>query len=262
MASNQDTATQRAAIYASTAGDSMESITDELARARNSAEENGLAVVGEYVDLRGEQAQLLQMMADTAASDPSFQKVVVSDLNHISQQEDELNDYRARLAANGVELVTVIEIRTKALVSAVMDYVRSEHADSVRRGIRAAAQQGFYVFAQAPYGYRKVTVWDNGVRRYKLELDPPASETARRIFDLRLEGATELEIAAELNASGATRRRSAGGKPNTYGASWATRSTAGPAWRRGGTWRTPTPPSGCPTPFRQSSAQRSSNGCN
>ncbi len=54
MASNQDTATQRAAIYASTAGDSMESITDELARARNSAEENGFAVVGEYVDLRGD----------------------------------------------------------------------------------------------------------------------------------------------------------------------------------------------------------------
>ncbi len=143
------------------------------------------------------------MMADAAASDPSFQKVVVSDLNHISQQEDELNEYRATLAANGVELVTVIEIRAKALVAAVGDYLRSEHAESVRRGIRATAQQGFYVFAQAPYGYRKVTVWDNGVRRYKLELDPPASETARRIFDLRLEGATELQITAELNASGA-----------------------------------------------------------
>ena len=65
-----------------------------------------------------------------------------------------------------------------------------------------AAQRGFYVFARAPYGYRKVPVWDNGVRRFTLELDPPASDTVRWIFDRHLEAATALEITAEPNASG------------------------------------------------------------
>ena len=47
------------------------------------------------------------------------------------------------------------------------------------------------------------TRMDCGVRRYKLEPDPPVSETVRMIFDLRLAGASRLEIAAELNAGGA-----------------------------------------------------------
>lgn len=85
--------------------------------------------------------------------------------------------------------------------SAAEDTRRRAQSERVRRGMRAAAQQGFYVFARAPYGYRKVPVWNNGVRRFTLELDPPASTTVRWIFDLRIEGASELEIAAELNAS-------------------------------------------------------------
>ena len=59
------------------------------------------------------------------------------------------------------------------------------------------------MFAKAPYGYHKVAVWGRGDPRYKLELDPPASDTMRRICDWRLVGATELLIAAELDASGA-----------------------------------------------------------
>ena len=84
----------------------------------------------------------------------------------------------------------------------MVDFSRRAHSEHVRRGMRAAAQRGFYVFANAPYGYRKVAVWDRGVRRHKLELDPPASETVRWIFDLRLHGTSEGEIAAELNARG------------------------------------------------------------
>ena len=100
--------------------------------------------------------------------------------------------------------MSVTEPDENALPTDPFEIQRRRHSQRVRRGIRAAAQQGFYAFAQAPYGYRKVTVWDHGVRHYTLELDPPASDTARRIFELRIEGATELEIAAELNATGAS----------------------------------------------------------
>ena len=125
----------------------------------------------------------------------------MSELNRISRG-GEINEHQAWLAANGVDLFMATENNIAAIVSGIAEYQRRNHSERVRRGMRRAAQRGFYVFAQAPYGYRKVVVRDRGLRRYKLELDPPASDTVRRIFDLRLEGATELEIAAELNASG------------------------------------------------------------
>ncbi len=99
--------------------------------------------------------------------------------------------------------MSVAEPDENAIPTDPFDLQRRRHSEQVRRGMRAAAQRGFYVFANAPYGYRKVATWDRGVRRYKLELDPPDSETVRMIFDLRLAGASLLEIAAELNAGGA-----------------------------------------------------------
>ena len=99
--------------------------------------------------------------------------------------------------------MSVAEPDENAIPTDPFDLQRRRHSEQVRRGMRAAAQRGFYVFAKAPHGYRKVAAWDQGVRRYKLELDPPASDTARRIFELRLQEASLLEIAAELNAGGA-----------------------------------------------------------
>ena len=108
------------------------------------------------------------------------------------------------LGTKGENPVMPTESDVSTIASAVEDDRRGAQSERVRGGMRAAAQRGFYVFARAPYGYRKVPVRDNGVRRHKLELDPPASTTVRWIFDLRIEGATELEIAAELSASRAT----------------------------------------------------------
>ncbi len=126
----------------------------------------------------------------------------MSELTRISLRADALNAHRARPATKGVDLVMANENIEADIVAYTEEYQRRAESRRIRRGVWAAARRGFYVFAQAPYGYRKVAVRDQRVRRYKLELDPPASDTVRWIFDRRLEGATEREIAAELNASG------------------------------------------------------------
>ena len=203
MSTNRHSAAQRAAIYARTSSRSVALIRGQLDAARSHAERTGLEVVTEYVDLRGSKAQLLRMMADATADDPPFRKVMVSDFSRISRRFDELNGYRERWAAHGVELISVTVSEAGVPVTGIGEYLAGQHSERVRRGMRAAAQRGFYVFANAPYGYRKVAARDRGVRRYKLEPDPPASETVRMIFDLRLAGASLLEIAAELNAIGA-----------------------------------------------------------
>ena len=202
MSKDQHSTDQRAAIYASTPADSMESINDRLDLVRNHAEQVGFEVVAQYVDLNGEDTQLLRMMEDATSPDPPFRKVMVVNPSRDSREADDLEPHRARLAAHGVEIISTSELAIRALGPAMEDYLREVHSEEVRRGIRAAAQQGFYAFANAPYGYRKVAVRDRGVRRYKLELDPPASETVRWIFDLRLQGASANEIAAELKARG------------------------------------------------------------
>ena len=110
------------------------------------------------------------------------------------------NSNGRRPGTDGAKTMSVAEPDENAISTDPFDLQRRRHSEQVRRGMRAAAQRGFYVFANAPYGYRKVAAWDRGLRRYKLELDPPASETVRMIFDLRLAGASMLEITAELNA--------------------------------------------------------------
>ena len=66
-----------------------------------------LEVVREYFDLGSSKAQLLQMMADATVDDPSFRKVLVSDFSRVSRRIEELNGYLERLAAHGVELISV-----------------------------------------------------------------------------------------------------------------------------------------------------------
>ena len=154
------------------------------------------------MDLRGENTQFLQMIADVTAPDPPFRKVLLANRSRDSSQIDDLEPHRARLAAHEVEIISASDLSLRALGPAGRDMLREQHSRRVRRGVRAIAQRGFYAFANAPYGYRKVPVWDGDVRRHKLETDPPASETVRWIFDPRLEGATHLEIAAELRARG------------------------------------------------------------
>ena len=96
----------------------------------------------------------------------------------------------------------VIEPDEIALASDLAELERRRHSEDVRIGLRVVTKRGFYIFPRAPYGYRKVTVMDRGIQRYKLEPDPHAVGTVRRIFDICLQGATERDIVEQLNEGG------------------------------------------------------------
>jgi len=150
MSNDQHSADQRAAIYASTPTDSMESVNDRLGVVRNNAEQVGFEVVAHYVDLRSENTQLLQMIADAAVPNPLFRKVMAVNLSRVSREIDELEQHAAHLVAHGVEIISASELALRALAPSTSDYFHSVHSEQVRRGIRSAAQQGFYAFANAP----------------------------------------------------------------------------------------------------------------
>ena len=117
-----------------------------------------------------------------------------------------------------------------------------------RRPERISRATGFFVSSKAPYGYRKITVDDNGHQHGTLELDPPASETVRTFFDRLLRGMTVQAIAAELNATGT---------PAPTGGAWSRRHisqilrTGSIGEQLSGAVETPIPQSGRQTHSRQ-----------
>ena len=98
--------------------------------------------------------------------------------------------------------MSVIEPDENELGDGLADLERRRHSAGVQRGLRVAAERGFYTLSRAPYGYRKIVVSDQGTTRSKLEPDPQTVGTVRIIFDARLQGTTQREIAQQLNGSG------------------------------------------------------------
>lgn len=69
-----------------------------------------------------------------------------------------------------------------------------ETSKSVKKSKRRKMQEGFYACNTPPYGYKK-----NPEEPGKLIIDEYASAIVKRIFDLKLNGMTEKEIAEVLN---------------------------------------------------------------
>ena len=74
----------------------------------------------------------------------------------------------------------------------------------LRRGLQRSIQDGCYV-ANAPYGYKKVTI----DRRPTLEIYEPEAKFVRMMFDMYMNGYGCTTIAEQLNAMGARPHRSA-----------------------------------------------------
>ena len=98
--------------------------------------------------------------------------------------------------------MSVIEPDENELGDGLADLERRRRAELVQSGLRVAAERGFYIFASAPYGYRKIAVSDRGTTRYKLEPDPQTVGTVQRIFNARLQGAKVRNIMEQLNEEG------------------------------------------------------------
>ena len=80
-----------------------------LEATRDYAARNGLEVVKEYTDAGGNRDQFEEMMADATCENPPFQHILVYDLSRFSRSAQEFQEQRARLEANRVTLISVME---------------------------------------------------------------------------------------------------------------------------------------------------------
>lgn len=89
----------------------------------------------------------------------------------------------------------------EAISEAVDEFERDNISKAARRGKRKAAESGFWVGSSVPYGYKKVHVEDGGNHRAKLEVDSPAADVVREIFEM-VDGLDDSAIAHALVGRG------------------------------------------------------------
>ena len=94
------------------------------------------------------------------------------------------------------------------------EFYRDAQTKDTLLGLRIAAEQGYWVFAQVPYGYRTVEVIDTDRGRLKLEIEPETSEVVRMMYERVSGGSFPPAIVAELND---------GGVPSPSGGAWTDR---------------------------------------
>lgn len=203
----------------------------QKARIETFAAECGIQIVDWHIDMGCsgndlERAGLQAVLAAAQSPDPGFDAVVVYDLSRLARSFTSLHAIEATLSKSGICVMSVSEpehgLTTETFVrraiATVAEYQRDVQARDTRRGLRFAAEQGYWVFTHTPYGYRKVEVSGNGRRRSKLEIDPETAEVVRAMYDHALSGFLPPAIAVELNDRGV---------PSPWGGAWA-----GPQVRR------------------------------
>lgn len=222
MSNEKDMLGQTAAVYLRKSRMEEGMDTDEVLRRHRQgleecAQRHGLDIVGYYPEVvSGEslyaRPQMLRLLEDVEAG--RFDAVLCMDLDRLS---------RGRMKDQGIILDAFKDsgtlIVTPDKVYDLSDEIDDELAEfktfmsrreykiitkRLRRGLQRSIQDGCYV-ANAPYGYKKVTI----DHRPTLEIYEPEAKFVRVMFDMYISGYGCTMIADQINAMGARPHRSA-----------------------------------------------------
>lgn len=221
MSTEKDMLGQTAAVYLRKSRMEEGMDTDEVLRHHRQgldecAQRHGLDILEYYPEVvSGEslyaRPQMLRLLENVEAG--RFDAVLCMDLDRLS---------RGRMKDQGIILDAFKDsgtlIVTPDKVYDLSDEIDDELAEfktfmsrreykiinkRLRRGLQRSIQDGCYV-ANAPYGYKKVTI----DRRPTLEIYEPEAKFVRMMFDMYVNGYGCTTIAEQLNAIGARPHRS------------------------------------------------------
>ena len=207
-----------AVIYArySSHGQTEQSIEGQLRDNYAWAKQQGISVVGEYVDrarsgTKDTRPDFQRMIEDAAKK--QFEMVIVWKLDRFARNRYDSAIYKARLKKFGVRVVSVKEAITdspegiilEGLLESMAEYYSANLAQNVRRGLRESIAKGNFCGGNIPYGYR--------VENKKLVIDDKTAPMVRYMFEQYAAGTSKKEIIDELNRRG---YRSRHGKALSY----------------------------------------------
>ena len=208
----------KAVIYArySSHNQNEQSIEGQLHDNYLWAKEQGILVVGEYIDraltgTKDARPDFQRMIEDAAKH--QFEMVIVWKLDRFARNRYDSAIYKARLKKYGVRVVSAKENITDApegiilegLLESMAEYYSANLSQNVKRGIRESMEKGNFCGGVLPYGYKVVDK--------KLVPDEKKAPIIRYVFEQYAQGVSKKEIIDELNRRGIRNRN---GKPLTY----------------------------------------------
>ena len=196
-----------AVIYArySSHGQTEQSIEGQLHDNYAWAKQQGIQVVGEYIDraltgTRDQRPDFQRMVADAAKR--QFEMVIVWKLDRFARNRYDSAVYKARLKKFGVRVVSVKEnitdtpegIILEGLLESMAEYYSANLSQNVRRGLRESLAKGHFCGGKVPYGYK--------VQDHKLVPDERLAPVVRYIFEQYASGVSKKAIIDDLNRQG------------------------------------------------------------
>ena len=207
-----------AVIYArySSHGQTEQSIEGQLRDNYAWAKQQGVTVIGEYIDraLTGtmdKRPDFQRMIHDAAKR--QFELIIVWKLDRFARNRYDSANYKAKLKKYGVRVVSAKEAITdgpegiimEGLLESMAEYYSANLSQNVKRGLRESAEKGQFCGGLIPYGYKVVNK--------KLVPDEKTAPVIRYVFEQYAQGATKKEIIDELNRRGIRNKR---GNPLCY----------------------------------------------
>lgn len=208
----------KAALYARVSSEKQDvdlSISAQLKSLREYCARNGYEVVKEFVD-EAESGKTTarpafrEMISAARRSQKPFDLILVWKYSRFARSREDSIVFKTMLRKNGIRVVSISEPAEdtptgkllEAMIESLDEFYSANLGEEVTRGMRESASRGFYISAQAPFGYRRVKVKDGGKDRPKLEVEPNQARTVACIFNHVLEGKGLMEVAKQLNKEG------------------------------------------------------------
>lgn len=200
---------KKAVLYLrySSAGQTEQSIEGQRRVCTDYAERNDLKIVGEYIDRATSAAHdtqkrksFLRMISDS--SKHGFEAVIVYKLDRFARNRYDSANYKQKLKANGVSVISATEgisgdpesVILESVLEGMAEYYSLELSQKVRRGINESIEKRQWLGGQVPLGFR--------VENKTLVPDPVTAPIIKEIFQMALDGDSFADLVSRINAAG------------------------------------------------------------
>lgn len=199
------------------------SIPDQLRQLRAWCENNGHAIVAEFVEpgasaTDDKRPEFQKMIGEAMLKPAPYQAIIIHSLSRFFRDGIEFGVYERKLKKNGVSVISITQITSddasgemmRRIISLFDEHQSKENSKHTSRAMKENARQGFFNGSRAPYGFDSIQTEVNGShgrKKKRLEINKAESDVVRLVYDLYLHGSSGVEmgckeIAMHLNAKG------------------------------------------------------------
>ena len=200
----------------SSSNQTEQSIEGQLHVCQRYAEQNGLQIVGQYIDramtgTNDNRPEFQRMIADSRHG--GFEGVLVYRLDRFARNSLHAAIYKQKLQENGVRILSATENLTdtpegrmlEGFLISINQFYSEELSQKVNRGLSESFAKGYYLKKIPPFGYQIID--------RKLVPDETTAPVAREIFERYNAGQRIVDIVQWLNSLGMVNQKGNAWKP-------------------------------------------------